>query len=124
MKVQANEDDFYGKIYVARKEREAAKNASLDFADQAAAKLERFKIGKDTDAYKAYSAGLLPPAHIHSRAKRYAVKLFLAHYQHVAYWHEFGAEPPKPYAIEHMGHADVIKPPNFDQFFPVERQKK
>ena len=68
---------------------------------------------------RAPSAG-----HIHSRAKRYAVKLFLAHYQHVAYWHEFGAEPPKPYAIEHMGHADVIKPPDFDQFFPVERQKK
>ena len=67
---------------------------------------------------------MLPPAHVHARAKRYAVKLFLSHYQHVAWRNEFGEDPPKPYVIQHLGHADRMLPPNYDQFFPIERQKK
>ena len=53
---------------------------------------------------------MLPPAHIHARAKRWAVKLFLAHYHHTAYRIEFGCEPPKPYVIEYLGHVHEIKP--------------
>ncbi len=53
---------------------------------------------------------MLPPAHIHARAKRWAVKLFLAHYHHMAYRIEYGCEPPKPYVIEHLGHVHEIKP--------------
>jgi hypothetical protein len=56
---------------------------------------------------------MLPPARIHRRAVRYAVKLFLAHYHHVAYEVEFGEPPPKPYVIEHLGHVDFIGPPNW-----------
>ena len=55
---------------------------------------------------------MLPPAHIHARARRYAVKLFLAHYHEVAYWHEFGKRSATPYAIAILGHADYIPPPN------------
>ena len=56
---------------------------------------------------------MLPPAHIHSRAKRAAVKLFLSHLHHV--WFEIvnGHEPPQPYAIAHLAHAHFIKPPNW-----------
>lgn len=113
VKVSGNPNDFYGQFYIARKEQEVARNEKGEFADQAKAKLERFKIGKDTEARKWYEQGKLPPAHIHARAKRYAVKLFLSHYQHVAYVKRYGVEPPKPYVISIMGHADFVKPPNF-----------
>jgi hypothetical protein len=113
VKVSGREDDFYGKLYLHRKQYEQARNDSGQLADQAARKLERFNIGKTTDAYKAYAAGKLPPAHIHARAKRWAVKLFLAHYHHVAWTLETGTPPPKPYVISVLGHADMIAPPNF-----------
>ena len=111
VKVSGNPDAFYGQIYTQRKEQEIRRNEAGQFKEQADVKLARFKIGKATEAYKHYSAGRLPPAHIHARAKRYAVKLFLAHYQHQAYLYEYGEEPPLPYAIAQMGHAHHIKPP-------------
>ena len=114
VKVSGREGDFYGQLYLRRKQYEQARNDSGALADQAARKLERFNIGKETDAYKAYAVGKLPPAHIHSRAKRWAVKLFLAHYHHVAWTLATGTPPPKPYVISVMGHADFIAPPNFD----------
>lgn len=113
VKVSGNEKDFYGKLYLQRKEYEQRRNDGGELAEQAAAKLERFKIGKDTEARKHYDVGKLPPAHIHSRAKRYAVKLFLAHYHEVAHRMRFGTEPPKPYVMEHLGHAHKIEVPNF-----------
>lgn len=56
---------------------------------------------------------MLPPGHIQSRAKRYAVKLFLSHYQHVAYEIEFGEPPANPYILNHPGHMHFIAPPNW-----------
>lgn len=113
VKVQGNEHDVYGKVYKERKLHELERNEAGEFAEQASEKLERFKIGKSTDAYGHYSNGRLPPAHIHARAKRYAVKLFLSHWHHVAHFEEFGTDPPKPYVIEHGGHAHFTKPPNW-----------
>lgn len=112
VKVSNNDADFYGHIYAKRKEQEAAKNAEKAFADQAANILATKKIGKTTEAYKHYSEGHLPPAHIHARAKRYAVKLFLAHLHHKLYEDHFGEPPPNPYVITHLGHAHYIAPPD------------
>jgi len=113
VKVQNRDDDIYGKIYASRKQMEIERNEAGLFADQASAKLEKAKIGKSTEAYKAYSKGKLPPAHIHSRAKRYAVKLFLAHYHHVAYEIEYGEAPPKPYVLTQPNHTHYMAPPNW-----------
>ena len=113
VKVSNRDDDIYGKVYAARKRVEEERNEAELFADQAKAKLEKQKIGKDTEAYKAYSKGKLPPAHIHARAKRYAVKLFLAHYHHVAYEVAYGEAPPKPYIMTQPGHVHYIAPPNW-----------
>lgn len=114
VKVQNNANDFYGKVYVKYKEREIRRNETGELAPQAAEKLERFKIGKDTEAYGHYSQGRLPPAHLHARAKRAAVKLFLSHYHAVAYECEHGQAPPRPYAIEHLvGHHHEIAVPNW-----------
>lgn len=62
---------------------------------------------------KGVGPSMLAPAHIHARARRYTVKLFLAHYHHVGHCLTFGCDPPKPYVIEHLGHAHHILPPNW-----------
>lgn len=114
VKVSGSKNDVYGKLYKQRKEQEIQKNKSGDFAAQAAAKLERCNIRKNTDAYKAYSKGLLPDGHVHARAKRYATKIFLAHWWEVAYEIQYGVKPPfEPYPIAHLGHAHKISPPNW-----------
>lgn len=56
---------------------------------------------------------MLPPGHLHSRAKRYATKLFLSHYHHVAHEDHFGEPPPKPYILTQEGHAHFLGPPNW-----------
>lgn len=62
---------------------------------------------------------MLPPAHIHARARRYAVKLFLAHFHEISYRLAFGKPPPLPYPIVHLeGHNDIIAVP----FLPPELQ--
>ena len=68
-------------------------------------------IGKTTDAYKAYIQGKLPPAHIQQRAERYAVKIFLSHLHEFWYEQHYGEKPPKPFAIEILGHAHQIPRP-------------
>lgn len=54
---------------------------------------------------------MLSPDHVHSRAKRWAVKLFLSHFQHIYFEHEYGKAPPLPYPIAHLQHVDFISPP-------------
>lgn len=53
---------------------------------------------------------MLPPAHIHSRAKRYAVKLFLSHWHETAYVLEYDKKPPLPYPIAILGHGHKSDP--------------
>jgi len=113
VKVSGNDKDIYGHIWAERKALELERNEAGEFADQAARALEK-KIGKNTEAYKWYSEGKLPPGHIHARAKRYAVKMFLSHYFEVGYVMEHGKRPPAPYIIENGGHAHYMPPPNFD----------
>lgn len=108
VKVSNNEKDVYGKIYKTRKAYEQAKNDAFEYADQAKAKLEKNNINKTTDAYKSYSIGKLPPAHIQQRAERYATKIFLSHLHEVWYENYFGEKPPLPYAIAILGHAHMI----------------
>ena len=56
--------------------------------------------------------GLLPPGHIHSRAKRWVVKLFLSHLHAKMFQNAYpGRNAPVPYAIAHLGHAHLIEPP-------------
>lgn len=109
VKVSGKEDAFYGRLYAERKALENQRNEAGEFAEQAKQKLEKNKIGKNTDAYKAYSKGKLPPAHIHARAKRYAVKIFLSHLFDGWYRAHYNEAPPKPFAIAHLDHAHIIE---------------
>lgn len=110
-KVSGNPDAFYGQVYARRKQLEIERNEAGQFADQAAHSLKTKNYGRSTDAYKWYKDGKLPPARIHLRATRYAVKLFLAHYHEVAYVKAYGEKPPAPYPIAILGHAHYIAPP-------------
>lgn len=56
---------------------------------------------------------MLPPARIHRRSCRYAVKLFIAHYHHVCFELEFKTAPPKPYIMDIGGHTHFLAPPNW-----------
>lgn len=107
MKCDRGDDSVYGKIYEQRKISEIERNERFEFKEQAAAKLEKCKIDKKTDAYKSYSIGKLPPAHIDARARRYAVKQFLSDWHKVAYRERFKCDPPLPYPISHLGHAHL-----------------
>jgi len=146
VKVSNKPGAIYGQIYANRKSDEWLKNLAGTFTDQCAAKLSGTNIGKTTDAYAWYSGAIdpskvrsaleegkaltidkleaddsglpmLPPAHIHSRAKRYAVKMFLSHLHECWYRQEVG-EVPKPFAIEHLGHAHYIAPPQRREKLP------
>lgn len=114
VKVKNNQNDFYGHLIDKKKAYYIAKNDNSDYAEAAAEKLRTTRIGKDTDAYKYYSQGKLPPAQIEHRAERYATKIFLSHLHYCWYVLEYGEKPPKPFAIEHLGHAHEILPPNYN----------
>jgi len=107
VKVSGNEKSLYGRLYKQRKEYEIAKNESGEYADQVAERLERRKTSAEA---KTWKEGKLTPGHIHSRSKRFAVKLFLAHYHAAAMYLELGQQAPEPFAIAHLGHVDVIDP--------------
>lgn len=112
VKVSGHEADVYGKLYLQRKAFETSRNEAGAFAEQARSILATKRFRDDTTAKAAYEAGRLPPGHIHARAKRWAVKLFLAHYHHVAYELHYGVPPPKPYILTAKGgHAHMIAPP-------------
>jgi len=112
-KVSNNPNDTYGKLYQQRKERETQRNEAGDYAEQATASLAAKRFGDDTQAKKHYLAGKLPPARIHLRAQRYAVKIFLSHFHEVLYFVTYGERPPKPYVLDHVGgHVHRIEVPN------------
>lgn len=113
VKVCNRESDFYGKHYIKWKKIETERNEQGLFREQAKLALETHNYGKDTIAKGFYEQGLLPPAHIHARAKRKATKLFLSHYWEVAYYYWAGSPPlVRPYAIDILGHKHYIEIPN------------
>lgn len=57
---------------------------------------------------------MLPPAHIHARARRWTAKLFLSHTVEVGFWLTHGELAPAQYAFAHLGHTDYVFPPNLD----------
>jgi hypothetical protein len=115
VKVSNRPDDVYGKLYKARKDWETERNSRQLYADQAKLSLELKRFDPKTDAYKWYQQGMLPPARLHLRAQRRAVKLFLAHLHEVMYWDHYKELPPHPYVIENIpGHVHRLEIPNIE----------
>lgn len=112
------EGDIYGHLYREKKAWYEAKNEAGGFAEKAAEELKLKKYGKDTEAYKSYSKGKLPPAHINAMAKRFAVKMFLSHLFEIWYEYDRGIAPPNPFVQDHLGHVHIIHAPNREIVFP------
>ena len=116
VKFQNHENDIYGKRYVERKAYETAKNEAGEYSERAARELQKKNI-KNRELRTLLESGKLPPGQLHMSAKRWTVKLFLAHYHHVAYESHFGTPPPKPYILDRGGHTHFIAPPNWPMDF-------
>lgn len=112
VKFMNHPNDFYGKHYLSYKQYIINKNENGEYAERAARKLRNTNI-RNVDVRKIYESGKLPDGHVHADAKRRTVKLFLAHYHHVAYEIHYGTPPPKPYIIDRGDHTHVISPPNW-----------
>lgn len=113
VKLKNHPDSYYSRLYVERKEKEVAKNEAGDFKEQAALALKAKDYSRDTKAKACYLEGKLPPGHLDMRARRWVEKIFLSHLHHVMHWEEYGKPPPRPYIIEHGGHAHLIAVPNY-----------
>ena len=115
VKVSRNENAYYGRAYVERKALEIARNESGELKSAAVAALAAKSYKRETTAKACYESGKLPPAHIHARAKRWVVKLFLSHLHAVWMWEELHKQAPEPYAIAHLGHVHLLEPPNWSR---------
>jgi hypothetical protein len=112
VKQRRSPKDVYGRFYEERKALELERNERGDYADIARQTLAERNI-IDPATRRTYESGKLPLGRIELRARRYAVKLLLAHLHHVMYVLRYGTPPPKPYVLEHGGHAHMIAPPNW-----------
>lgn len=110
VKVSNKPASLYGRLYKERKLLETTRNANHEYADQALEKLTKFNIGKNTKSYKQYAEGILPEAHIHARATRYAVRMFVSHLYEEMYRVHYNAEAPRNYVFVYREHSDYIGP--------------
>lgn len=106
----SNRGSMYGELYKERKEYETRKNENLEYKDQAAKALRVKNYSKNSIAYSYYIKGMLPPAQIAARAKRWTVKIFVEHVFEAMYIYENGELPPMVFPISRLGHVDYIKP--------------
>lgn len=110
VKIQNSDGPNYGKLSVERKHYETKINDAGGYAAEAARLLSVKNYSKGTETYKALSAGRLSKGHLHSRSKRWAVKIFLSHFHAAAFYNHYGTDAPAPYVMEHMGHTHMIEP--------------
>jgi hypothetical protein len=109
IKLKGNPECAYGRMYDERKAYEQAKNEAGDYAEFARAYLER----RPTHAQaKTYKSGKLPAGHLHARARRWVIKMFLAHWFEEAYWKRHGREAPLAYPVAVQKHAHYVERPN------------
>ena len=112
VKFSNNPNSLYGKIYKERKAYEITNNENGVYAERAAEVLHDMNYDKNTESYKAYIQGKLPPAHIHRRSKRFACRLLLSHLHGAMYADKYGKEPNKDdlYPMAILNHEDYIAP--------------
>jgi hypothetical protein len=107
VKVSGKEGATYGHLYADFKAEEIGRNEAGALAQAAARELAAKKI-TDKHTKEVLQGGHLIDGHLHSRAKRRAVKIFLSHY-----WtkgrESRGLPVRAPYAMQILGHDGEIK---------------
>jgi hypothetical protein len=110
VKFSGREDCFYGQHYRQRKVYEVERDERGGNAETAAQTLKDRQI-RDAETRRVYESGRLPAGRLDLRARRWAVKLFLAHLWEEGYRQRTGNEPLAPYPIAHLGHVHRIEAP-------------
>lgn len=109
VKVCSKEGAFYGKLYSQFKGDEVSRNENGLYQKQAKEELAAKKFRSDTVTKKRLQEGKLSDAHLHARAKRRTIKIFLQHY-----WlkgrQARGLPTPDPYSKDILGHSGIIEP--------------
>ena len=109
VKFQNRNECQYGKLFAERKAMLAEQNARGEFKATADAELEaKGKRMLHTQRIQHWREGRLAPAHIHDRARRWVVKLFLSHIHRVMHLDFHGTEPPKPYVLTLPNHVHEV----------------
>lgn len=80
VKVSGKEGALYGKLYIGFKTDEVSRNENGQYAKVAALELTNKKFKPDTVTRKRLEQGKLSDGHLHARAKRRTIKIFLSHY--------------------------------------------
>jgi hypothetical protein len=107
VKVSGKEGAVYGKLYAEFKTEELRRNETGRYA--AAAARERTKKIENKKTITILESGRLIDGHLHARAKRRAVKIFLSHYWEIAR-RARGLEVRAPYAEAILEHDGIIHP--------------
>jgi len=106
VKVSGKDGATYGHLYAGFKTEEIKRNDSGAYAAAAARELATKNI-TDKDTKKKLESGKLTDGHLHARAKRRAVKIFLVHY-----WTKGrearGLDARAPYVEQILGHDGII----------------
>jgi hypothetical protein len=109
VKVSGKENAFYGEFYAKYKADEVSRNENGHYREAAARELATKKFS-DNDTKKRLLEGKLSDGHLHSRAKRRTVKLFLCHYW-IKGRKARGLDVRLPYPMQILGHDGMIEPP-------------
>lgn len=119
VKTSGNDKSFYGKLYKMKKQELAAQNERGEFASVAAGEIASKPKMKGTQRYGHWENGKIAPAHVHDRARRWTVSLFISHVHHVMHVDYYGANPPVPFVFtkpELGDHRHFIDPPTYEGF--------
>ena len=136
----------YGKLYKERLKKETSNNDGFMYREQALEQYKKIKDSRDKkkkkveevedelmgeemdekDILAVLKSGKLTKGWLISRSARWAVKIFLSHYQYVATVIEKGSAPIRPYAFQILGHAEenYIPPFNWPMEFDEKKRKK
>jgi hypothetical protein len=107
-------DNLYQGVYRLQLVKQHENNEAGKYAKAAARQLQTFEYKEDRPSYEIYSSGKLPAAHLKNKAKRQAVKLFLAHYYQIGYYIRHGEFPPAVHGVGLLTGSKKIIPPNLD----------
>jgi len=102
IKTKSQEGSFYGQLWTERRAYEEMQNNKGALKWEAERTLRKgYRWRKKTR--ETYEAGMLSPAHLSARARRWTVKIFLSHFYETLLWNEWRQVP------EPLG---KIRPPN------------
>lgn len=104
-----NRGSMYGELFDQRLAYEMEKNENRDYADQAQRILDTKNI-TSKKVLETLRDGKLTQAHLVSRARRFAAKLFLSHVYEAMYYDKYHTEAPQTYVIAYLGHHDYVAP--------------